>query len=64
MAEKILHLRIFADSEQKMNLSVKDIKGEVLSISQFTLVSDIQKWRRPDFTHAEEPETARSPYRR
>jgi len=63
MAEKILHLRIFADSVQKMNLSVKDIKGEILSISQFTLVSDIQKGRRPDFTDAEEPEKARSLYR-
>lgn len=63
MAEKILHLRIFADDMQKMNLSVMDVKGEILSISQFTLASDIRKGRRPDFTNAEEPEKAQSLYR-
>ena len=63
IAEKILHLRIFADDMQKMNLSVKDVKGEILSISQFTLTSDIRKGRRPDFTNAEEPEKAQSLYR-
>jgi len=55
MAEKILNLRIFPDKNNKMNLSIKDINGEILSISQFTLASHIKKGRRPDFNNAEEP---------
>jgi D-tyrosyl-tRNA(Tyr) deacylase len=62
MAEKILNLRIFPDDERRMNLSVKDIGGEILSISQFTLASYIKKGRRPDFTNAEEPEKAEALY--
>jgi D-tyrosyl-tRNA(Tyr) deacylase len=62
MAEKILNLRIFPDEVRRMNLSVKDIGGEILSISQFTLASYIKKGRRPDFTNAEEPEKARELY--
>lgn len=62
MAEKILNLRIFPDRERKMNLSVKDINGEILSISQFTLASHIKKGRRPDFNNAEDPERAKSLY--
>jgi len=58
MADKVLYLRIFPDAEEKMNLSVKDIKGAVLSISQFTLASHIRKGRRPDFNNAEIPEKA------
>jgi len=62
MVEKILNLRIFPDRERKMNLSVKDINGEILSISQFTLASHIKKGRRPDFNNAEDPERAKSLY--
>lgn len=64
MAEKILHLRIFADSGNRMNLSVQDIGGEVLSISQFTLVARNKKGRRPDFSNAEEPRRAEELYER
>lgn len=62
MAEKILNLRIFPDDEYRMNLSVKDIGGEILSISQFTLASHIKKGRRPDFNDAEEPGRAEELY--
>ncbi|MCK4763051.1 MAG: D-tyrosyl-tRNA(Tyr) deacylase [Candidatus Aminicenantes bacterium] len=64
MAEKILNLRIFPDQENKMNLSVKNIKGEILSISQFTLASHIKKGRRPDFNNAEDPEKADALYKK
>ena len=62
MADKILNLRIFADGSDKMNLSVKEINGEILSISQFTLASRIKKGRRPDFSDAEEPGRAKELY--
>lgn len=62
MAEKILNLRIFPDNEYKMNLSVKDVGGAILSISQFTLASYIKKGRRPDFTNAEDPGKAEAMY--
>ncbi len=62
MAEKILNLRIFPDEEYRMNLSVKDIGGAVLSISQFTLASRIKKGRRPDFANAEDPAKAEELY--
>lgn len=64
MAEKILTLRIFADNAEKMNLSVQDVKGEILSISQFTLAARMKKGRRPDFANAEEPGRAEALYRR
>jgi len=62
MAEKILNLRIFPDNQYRMNLSVKDIGGAILSISQFTLASYIKKGRRPDFTNAEDPAKAEPLY--
>ena len=64
MADKILNLRIFADADNKMNFSVQDIKGEILSISQFTLASRSKKGRRPDFSDAEEPGRAEELYSR
>jgi len=58
LMEKIMHLRIFADSEGKMNCSLLDTGGQVLLISQFTLYGDARRGRRPDFTSAELPQPA------
>jgi D-aminoacyl-tRNA deacylase len=58
LVNKIVHLRIFEDDNEKMNLSLKDVDGDILSISQFTLYGDTRKGRRPNFMQAAKPEQA------
>ena len=64
IADKIINLRVFQDENDKMNLSLLDIKGEILLISQFTLYGDVRKGRRPNFMNALGGEEAEKLYKK
>nr|WP_251128911.1 D-aminoacyl-tRNA deacylase [Exiguobacterium sp. s149] len=62
LADKVAGLRVFEDADEKMNLSIQDVDGKVLSVSQFTLYGDTLKGRRPAFTQAAKPDIAERLY--
>lgn len=62
MVDKLIHLRIFEDENEKLNLSLIDVKGSILSISQFTLYANCKKGRRPSFLEAAKPEISKPLY--
>lgn len=62
MVDKLIHLRIFEDANEKLNLSLLDVKGSILSISQFTLYANCKKGRRPSFLDAAKPEISQPLY--
>lgn len=59
MVDKIINLRIFSDSENKLNLSLKDVRGEIMLVSQFTLYGNTKKGSRPSFIESAKPEKAK-----
>ena len=62
MVDKLIHLRIFEDENEKLNLSLLDVQGEILSISQFTLYANCKKGRRPSFLEAAKPDVSKPLY--
>jgi D-tyrosyl-tRNA(Tyr) deacylase len=62
LADKVINLRVFEDDEGKMNRSLREVNGQLLVVSQFTLLGDCRKGRRPSFVHAAPPDMANKMY--